>query len=81
MIGIAPRPVAVVIHDRVPGGTCDANLLSKIPITKHILLIVKPGMATDAKPCQIRASMKASEHDRNLTFWERSSFTWSVNWK
>ena len=62
--GIAPSPTAVVIQDCAPGGTREANFLSKMLITKHILLIVKPGIATDANPCQMTASMNASVHDR-----------------
>ena len=53
--------------------------LSKFPIMKQILLIVKPGIATDANPCQMAASIKASVQDLERKSCGKFSLVYSGN--
>lgn len=55
MMGMERSPTAVVTHF-LAGPGHDTPLLSSTPVKVQILLMVKPGIATDASPCQISVS-------------------------
>ena len=55
MKGIAASPVASMTHLRVWAGS-DVDRWRSRPVAQQILLIVKPGTATDATPCHTRVS-------------------------
>lgn len=58
--GIALSPTIVVIHIWALGGTPLAYLLRVNLDAAQILLIVNPGMITEANPCQMAASTMIS---------------------
>ena len=58
MNGIEARPIAVVVHRRAPTGSLEDFWRSKL-VKKQIRLMVKPGIATEARPCQISVSSTA----------------------
>ena len=58
--GIALSPTIVVIHIWALGGTPLAYLLRVNLDAAQILLIVNPGMITEANPCQMAASTMVS---------------------
>ena len=58
MKGIDPRPIRVTVHFLVMRGIAEVLLNMRL-LRKQILLIVYPGMATEAKPCQISVSKTA----------------------
>lgn len=58
--GIALSPTIVVIHIWAFGGTPLAYLLRVNLDAAQILLIVNPGMITEANPCQMAASTMVS---------------------
>ncbi len=58
MNGIAPSPTAVVVHFLIGDGRL-VVLRSALLNAQHILFMVKPGIATDAKPCQSKVSNTA----------------------
>lgn len=58
--GIIAKPINVVIHVCVCIGIDFANRLRINLDDTHILLIVNPGIITDASPCQIPASTVVS---------------------
>ena len=58
--GIALSPTNVVTHICAPGGMVLANFFSVNLDIAQILLIVKPGIITDARPCQMAASTAVS---------------------
>ena len=55
MNGIQARPMAVVMYFRVLGGKEEARF-SVYNDSAHILLMVKPGITTEAKLCHKRVS-------------------------
>ena len=57
--GITPSPTAVVIHFLVFKGTFGATFARENKLAAHILLIVNPGIITDAKACQTSVSKAA----------------------
>jgi hypothetical protein len=59
MNGIAESPMAVTVHLRAGVGN-DVNVRRRMPFeTQQSRLIVKPGIATDAKPCHRTVSITA----------------------
>jgi hypothetical protein len=59
MNGIAESPMAVTVHLRAGAGK-DVKVRRRMPFEiQHSRLIVKPGMATDAKPCHRTVSITA----------------------
>ena len=60
MTGIALSPISVVNHIWARGGIVLATLFSVNLDAAQILLIVKPGIITDARPCQMAASTAVS---------------------
>ena len=58
--GIALSPTNVVTHIWARGGIVLAILPSVNLDAAQILLIVKPGMITEARPCQMAASTEVS---------------------
>ena len=59
MTGIAASPISVAAHPRTPGLT--REYLERRNLDEaQILLMVNPGMMTEARPCQVAASMNAS---------------------
>ncbi len=59
MNGMTPRPMKVVAHFRVVNGTLGAILANDTRDKAQILLIVKPGIMTEAKACQTNVSKAA----------------------
>lgn len=57
-----PIPTTVVLHLRTMGGSVLADW-SSLLVTQHTLLIVKPGIITEAKACHTRVSVKARPAD------------------
>ena len=60
MKGMQPSPTAVTVHLRATGGSL-VVFSNTLLLIQHILLIVNPGIATDANPCQTRVSVTISE--------------------
>jgi len=58
--GIALSPMTVVTHNCAPRGIVRTYLFSVNLDTAQILLIVKPGITTEARPCQMAASTAVS---------------------
>lgn len=56
--GIAANPIPVTVHFRILGGKAVVFLKTKLD-SLHSLLMVNPGIATDANPCHINVSPTA----------------------